>query len=74
MLRFLGAFWIWMSWNMHVPTLGQDLMTSWEIQTIAGDGQMEVAKRAYSQGHTEYSLPKMVASISGTAKTIASGD
>lgn len=39
MLRCLGAFWIWMSWNMPIPSLGQDLMTSWEIQTIAGDGQ-----------------------------------
>ena len=39
-LRFLGAFWIWMIWNMHGPSLGQDLMTSWEIQTIAGDGQL----------------------------------
>ena|GEM_PF-2623140 len=84
---------------MHVPSLSQDLVTSWEIQTIAGDGQPgyrgdggpatqariqnpyglavgpDVDSKAcqLARPHGIFGAKEMVASISGTAKTIASG-
>ena len=35
-----------MSWNMHVPSLSQDFVTSWEIQTIEGMGD-RLHRRAF---------------------------